>query len=620
MSITEHCDRTGSGERWFEIAPACLAASRIEPHRRAPGEPILRPLRVFALDPAARRGQGAVAVVQIPYEPLIPGPVGCLVEVIDHDTDQDRLYAPADLDDPVALLSQGFEPSLANFRFHQQMVYAVTMKTWHGFRLALGRDPGWGVGAEGQARVRLRIRPHAFREANAYFDCNRGELQLGYYQSGRRVAGRNQPGGWVFTCLSHDIVVHETAHALLHGQRPHFLVPSNPDVLAFHEAFADLVAIFQKFSYPDLVRNAVERSPNNPLIDRLLAGLAEQFGQTTSGVDRPLRTGIEIVEPNRPDNVLTYDATLPPHQLGCVLVSAVFEAFMTVFERKTRRYRHLLERYRPGNAPLDPELETLLAENAARLAEQFLTISIRAIDYCPPVDITFGDYLRALITADRDLVPSDPDGYRDALIDAFARRGIYARGVINLAEDALVWDSPPPELPPITELSFARLQFRGDPGRAPEEDELRRQAAALGRYASRHRSALRLRGPGNQELGRDRVEAPVIASIRSLQRAAPGREVNFELVAEIVQKRHLADAKGGPGFILGGATLVVGSDGHLRYVIHKSLTNQERIAAQREYACGKGRYFWQVEQGRLVYDPAPLRALHALRMLSPNAA
>ena len=50
---------------------------------------------------------------------------------------------------------------------------------------------------------------------------------------------------------------------------------------------------------------------------------------------------------------------------------------------------------------------------------------IRALDYCPPVDITFGEYLRALITADTDLVPNDKLGYRIAFIEAFRNRGIY---------------------------------------------------------------------------------------------------------------------------------------------------------------------------------------------------
>ena len=39
------------------------------------------------------------------------------------------------------------------------------------------------------------------------------------------------------------------------------------------------------------------------------------------------------------------------------------------------------------------------------MAERLLTICIRALDYCPPTDITFGEYLRALVTADYDLKP-----------------------------------------------------------------------------------------------------------------------------------------------------------------------------------------------------------------------
>src|SRR5688500_20038961 len=36
----------------------------------------------------------------------------------------------------------------------------------------------------------------------------------------------------------------------------------------------------------------------------------------------------------------------------------------------------------------------------------------------------FGDFLRAMITADYDLVPGDRHGYREALIEAFRLRGI----------------------------------------------------------------------------------------------------------------------------------------------------------------------------------------------------
>ena len=83
-----------------------------------------------------------------------------------------------------------------------------------------------------------------------------------------------------------------------------------------------------------------------------------------------------------------------------------------------------------------------MAEEASVLARQFLAICIRAIDYCPPVDIEFGEFLRAVITADRDLVPDDPWDYREAWIEAFRRRRIQPQSMATLSEDALLWSPP----------------------------------------------------------------------------------------------------------------------------------------------------------------------------------
>ena len=62
------------------------------------------------------------------------------------------------------------------------------------------------------------------------------------------------------------------------------------------------------------------------------------------------------------------------------------------------------------------------------------------LDYLPPVDVTFGDFLRALITADADFFPEDPRRYRLAFIESFRDRGIYPIDIRALAEDALRWN------------------------------------------------------------------------------------------------------------------------------------------------------------------------------------
>ena len=71
------------------------------------------------------------------------------------------------------------------------------------------------------------------------------------------------PRGLIFTGLSHDVIVHETTHALLDALRSQFYAPTRPDVLGFHEGFADLVALFLHFSYPDVVEQAIRECRGN---------------------------------------------------------------------------------------------------------------------------------------------------------------------------------------------------------------------------------------------------------------------------------------------------------------------------------------------------------------------
>src|SRR5262249_1385843 len=90
---------------------------------------------------------------------------------------------------------------------------------------------------------------------------------------------------------------------------------------------------------------------------------------------------------------------------------------------------------------LHPDLVNRVAREASLLAEHVLRMCIRAFDYMPPVDVTFGDFLRALVTADLELNPDDPYELRFNMIEGFRPRGIYAEGVVSVAEESLVWPS-----------------------------------------------------------------------------------------------------------------------------------------------------------------------------------
>lgn len=594
----------------FSLGDA-LRRAAVAPYQRTKRDPLYRPLRIYTIDPSAERLEGAIGTINVPWEPLQPGPVGRLFEVDPRDGDLDTAYRSADLDDPHVLIADGYAPSPSDPRFHQQMVYAVCSNVYAAFRSALGRNPGWGFGHEKDA-AKLVLRPHGGNGRNAFYetDGTRGALRFGYYRADERPTDRSMPHEYVFTCLSHDIVAHEITHALLDGMRAKLGIPSGPDVVAFHEAFADLVAVFQHFSYREVVIHAIRRCRGSLEQRSLLTDLAQQFGHTT-GQRGPLRSAI--------DDEARYREDLEPHALGSVLVSAVFAAFATIFRRKTERYLRLATGgsgvLAPGELPHD--LQELLAEKASSLASQFLAICIRAIDYCPPVGLTFGDFLRALITADFDLVPDDPWDYRGAMVDAFRRRNVFPRSVPNLSQDALLWRAPRIELPPMAGLDFGNLRFRGDPANAADEHELRRQACALGRFVTQpaHLAELGLVAPGDERLNGDRVDAPCVESIRSARRAGPDGQIAFDLVAEVTQLRHVRASADGPAFSYpGGATILLGPDGDVRYAILKSVVGAGRLERRRAFLRSPvGARFWSIVDDEYRRTDGYFRAMHAAR-------
>lgn len=420
-------------------------------------EPTRRRLRIFSHDPAlaTRLDFAAIAemTISVPWEELKKGPVGEYIEVVDVDPASGSVYAPVDLDDKYLVATDGLAPSESNPQFHQQMTYAVAMATIAHFERALGRLALWSerkeyIGdGEFQDRFvrRLRIYPHALRDRNAFYSGQKKAVLFGYFPVERSSAS-NAPGTLVFTCLSHDIIAHEVTHALLDGVHPRFAEPVNVDVLAFHEAFADIVALFQHFSYPGILRDQIARTRGKLTEESLLGQLAQQFGEA-SGRGGALRSYLGRRdektgkwEPVKPDPRLI-EKTLESHDRGAILVAAVFGAFTKVYHARTRDlYRIATEGtgvLREGD--IHPDLVGRLADEAARCAEYILQMCIRAIDYCPPVAITFGAYLRGVITADYDMEPDDRFGFRVAFMESFREWGINPSGILSLAIDSLLW-------------------------------------------------------------------------------------------------------------------------------------------------------------------------------------
>ncbi|MFN7931144.1 MAG: S8 family serine peptidase [Blastocatellia bacterium] len=194
-------------------AKAKSVPKEIEPEPRAPftgkvriTPPPFRRLRTYAVDPSfsTRLDTAAIneAVLKIKWEKLEPGPVGEYLAVEDSEAPNNFR---ANLDDPQLLAQDGFAPSEGNPGFHQQMVYAVAMTTIAHFEQALGRPVFWrpkpnedDENDDSKFVPRLKILPHAMRQANAFYSPPEIALRFGFIEASANDPGDHVPGSMVF--------------------------------------------------------------------------------------------------------------------------------------------------------------------------------------------------------------------------------------------------------------------------------------------------------------------------------------------------------------------------------------------------------------------------------------
>jgi hypothetical protein len=154
--------------------------------------PRTRLLTVIAQDPAVRykagprAGQIVTARIRVPAESLQRGPCGYRIHVVDYDSTSDIYYDTGigdadEYEEPLhpAEIAAYNERLLTEPSFHCQNAYALMMHTLARFEFALGRRLAWGFGAGHQ----LKVAPHAFSDANAYYSEEDQALLFGYFPS-----------------------------------------------------------------------------------------------------------------------------------------------------------------------------------------------------------------------------------------------------------------------------------------------------------------------------------------------------------------------------------------------------------------------------------------------------
>lgn len=551
--------------------------------------PNTRKLAIIAQDPSVKvNGRILTTDIEVPAEELLPGPCGYRVNVIDYDASTGTLYSPATYAmrangtsrDPFALKHTASGRTkrarnqdtrlIANPHFHAQNVYAIVMKTLARFEFALGRRVPWG--SDGH---QLHVAPHAFADANAFYSKEDRGLFFGYFA--------DQAGEPVFTCLAHDVVAHETTHALLDGLRGRYMEPSSPDQAAFHEGFADIVALLSVFSQQDVVSAllAPGSQKDAKLIDQkfltaealkgsVLLGLAKQMGRALSSIRGDALRRSVALPPGKP--YLKMKEFEEPHRRGEIVVAGMLNSFIYIWISRLEKIGYL----RKGMKDL-----SLVVEEGARVANHLLTMAIRALDYCPPTDINFPDFLSALLTIDHEVVPDDSKyGYRGSLLKSFADYDIRPS---RQAELGGVWKRF------VKPLKYNRTHF----------ESMLRDKEEVFRFIWENRTDL-----GIGESGYIEVE-----SVCPSRRIGPDGFILHETIAEFVQiltvqvselkKLGITPPKGMPEWrrvrLFGGGALIFDEYGHVKYMIGNSIDNRARQTERLRYLWNAG--YFDLAQG-----------------------
>jgi hypothetical protein len=317
--------------------------------------------------------------------------------------------------DPIALEDPGFV---------QQSVFATVYHTLQFFEELLGRRITWAFpGAQ------LLVVPRAGQMENAFYERESASLQ--FFEFGIVLNPPHQAASTriVLTALSHDIVAHETTHAILDGIAPDLYDAISPESLALHESIADLAAIFLTLLNDMVVWSIINISSSSLDALEVLARIAEEFGHD-------LRLGEYADFLRSADNRFVLASVPPgtagilvdrhsPHECSQVLTGAVFSVFR----------RHV--------EAVSGDTEKKIRRGSSDMAKALFP----ALDLLPPGEAGFADFARAVSTL------AQLSGRGEKIARWFCEE-LQSRGVPVTAEKIEL----PPGLKAIADFSQISLQ------------------------------------------------------------------------------------------------------------------------------------------------------------------
>jgi hypothetical protein len=276
----------------------------------------------------------------------------------------------------------------------------------------------------------LQVRLVAGHDLNAFYSRRDG---LRFFED--RVGNLE-----IFSGESPDVACHELGHAILDALRPQLFDAASLEIAAFHEAFGDISSMLTALQTPAFRNHVLEETRGRLNVNSRLSRLAEQLGwairqRFPTAVDRDsLRNAAnrffyhapEDLPPTAPAAQLSSE----PHSFARVFTGGMLDVIAYMVQLVGT-----------------PTEATLLGVSGD--VGQLLIDAIRTASITPAY---YSQVAAAMVQADR---VRNKGKYRDALAQAFVRRGILAAAAASDLAKA-----PLPHLHPAAAAAAARSGTR----------------------------------------------------------------------------------------------------------------------------------------------------------------
>ena len=153
-------------------------------------------------------------------------------------------------------------------------------------------------------KEQLTVNADAGQMLNALYRRDMGAING--FHAPDRVLGRT-----VYSFASGDALPHELGHAILDALRPSYLGTFSPDVAAFHESFADMVAIHMALMDDEVVKRVVDQTGGDLSKDNDACKIAEEMGTAINHKEGSQVTGGDYLRNANNSFKWSDPATLP---------------------------------------------------------------------------------------------------------------------------------------------------------------------------------------------------------------------------------------------------------------------------------------------------------------------